>query len=1027
MLPEEAVGHPRPDGRGQVISGQPLIGVLLGLMPGPMTMEDGSGHRSCGCGENTLEDAVQDCLARGWLKLDREMIEWLQRSSDSGSQKASVAPSETGSSRGVGKEEDAASRREKSVTEDAEDEDHASTSRDGSQKNGRKPNTGKEVLPSHDGKTTTMREYERRVRLFQSSTGIDKEFQASKLIQHLTGDAWAATESLDVNALKCDSGVEMLLKHLWNELEPLEYLRTFNVLSVFYKQFKRERGQEMTSYDMEFRSHCKRLEEVGGALTGTAKAFWYLEKASISEELKRQVISGAGGLYEYERLRASLVAIVPQVRRHEESNGGHQPKWISKPQNGDRRTSHKVHAVDIEESNVDEDGERMQRDEVSEGDGRNEEDAEGEAARMEMEAEVLLTHAARKRAEFNKNRGFGKNESTDDRDKRIAEMKSRMPCAACKAAGFTRYGHWHGDPSCPLRKKDDEKGKSKSAGHTFVVSQEPIEEESDSDDAFFVGMSDLVVDETVKPVEAVVNGSVILATSGKLRDMTKMLALADTCCARTVAGEAWIGNHLQELEKRGIPYHVVPDEQPFRFGDGPRITAQYAVIFPLYIGQKKNAVLLRTSVVLEDVPLLISSKALKMLGTVVDLDGECYVFRRLRTTAALTTTATGHIGFDILVGENYLLEELFGMDWCAFDASAMEVAFSQRDKDHRVMITCIPQNSHRGSMVSPGNVIGRGCEDSGVSIRAVAGSVSNSCEASSTSVEQHDVNDGREVPEPVEEGGLRASLGSGDFSGHQDSADFDCGEVAPCVPHYETSEGEGTSKQLEAVCQSRVDGTVCREAQAGIQGIPQEEQGYADHGVGDLGRRRRSSRGAKGSKHGHTSMPTVQLHNGGAAEQDQQRDVLGLRRIPSMQGHLVQDHCRETCSSGTSNGRTGSGFGWLQGSSDRKRRGDERGDDPQGGKNTSSFCRRILGSLVQRPFYAKSGCITGSKDCSDQGGEGADQGAASCEAVSSSETPCEPLPEAEIRKKNQIRKPPQKTCQARHRQKADWKLQCFVS
>ena len=67
-----------------------------------------------------------------------------------------------------------------------------------------------------------MREYERRVRLFQSSTGID-------------GDAWAATESLDVNALKCDSGVEMLLKHLWNELEPLEYLRTFNVLSVFYK------------------------------------------------------------------------------------------------------------------------------------------------------------------------------------------------------------------------------------------------------------------------------------------------------------------------------------------------------------------------------------------------------------------------------------------------------------------------------------------------------------------------------------------------------------------------------------------------------------------------------------------------------------------------------------------------------------------------------------------------------------------------------------------------------------------------
>ena len=33
-----------------------------------------------------------------------------------------------------------------------------------------------------------------------------------------------------------------------------------------------------------------------------------------------------------------------------------------------------------------------------------------------------------------------------------------------------------------------------------------------------------------------------------------------------------------------------------------------------------------------------------------------------------------------------------------------------------------------------------------------------------------------------------------------------------------------------------------------------------------------------------------------------------------------------------------------------------------------SVCSRI-GSFVQRPLYAKSGCITGSKDCSDQGGE----------------------------------------------------------
>lgn len=55
------------------------------------------------------------------------------------------------------------------------------TEEDGSQqlRDRRKPNTGKEDVPGHDG-TITMREYERRVRLFQSVTGVDKEYQAGK-------------------------------------------------------------------------------------------------------------------------------------------------------------------------------------------------------------------------------------------------------------------------------------------------------------------------------------------------------------------------------------------------------------------------------------------------------------------------------------------------------------------------------------------------------------------------------------------------------------------------------------------------------------------------------------------------------------------------------------------------------------------------------------------------------------------------------------------------------------------------------
>ena len=79
------------------------------------------------------------------------------------------------------------------------------------------PRTGKEHVPENDG-SGPMRDYQRRVRLFEMSTGIDPEYRAQKLMERLTGAAWQATETLDVKQLKSAQGVEKLLQHLWQEL-----------------------------------------------------------------------------------------------------------------------------------------------------------------------------------------------------------------------------------------------------------------------------------------------------------------------------------------------------------------------------------------------------------------------------------------------------------------------------------------------------------------------------------------------------------------------------------------------------------------------------------------------------------------------------------------------------------------------------------------------------------------------------------------------------------------------------------------
>ena len=451
----------------------------------------------------TLDSAIEYAISRKWIVRDRAFCAWeaeVHKRDEPANSEVEDESIPMEANRSSGLEEDEAGESVEAMK-------------------GKKAYTGKEHIPEHDGKIT-MREYERRVRLFQSTSSISPEYQAGKLLERLQGEAWRAAETLEIQTLKHKDGVQLLLDHLWGELEPLEFLRVFQTLSFFYEQFQRERGQEFTSFDTAFRSQCQRLAEAQAPLEGRAKAFWFLKKANISEELRRQVVSSAGGVYDYQKLRAALVAIVPQVRKQENQEGA-KPRGRSP---GPPSYANKVHAV-LEGGEPEEEGEESL--------GIDDLD-------LELEAEVLLTHAARKRSEAAKNRGFARSESPRTRDKRISEMKSRMPCAACKAAGKLVYGHWHSDPDCP--QKGQTPAGHKDAKPVFMVTQ-PDADGADSDeaseDAFFVGV-------------------IFMASAERLRKASACLALTDTCCARTVAGDQWAQDTLERLARTGTPFFHLP-------------------------------------------------------------------------------------------------------------------------------------------------------------------------------------------------------------------------------------------------------------------------------------------------------------------------------------------------------------------------------------------------------------------------------------------------------------------------------------
>eukprot|EP00439_Symbiodinium_sp_Y106_P032011 s3274_g3.t2 len=481
------------------------------------------------------------------------------------------------------------------------DDDHGSSSKETS---GSK-SSGKDFIPEYDW-TGPMREYQRRVKLFELSTGIDPTFRAQKLMEKLTGNAWLATESIPLESLKHPHGVSRLLDHLWKELEPLEFLRTFQTLADFYKSFRRTPGQQYVSYDMDFRRHAQRLEEIGGGISGVTKAYWFLEKAGLSQELRKQVVAAAGGQYDYAKLRAAVMATVPQVNKEEDGHSSHHGGGSSGNRQWRKHTAKDQMVPEL----------------------------------LEEELQVLLTQAAKKRAQVEKARGFnassggkgtGRNETPEARAKRIAELKQRMPCSACKANGKTVYGHWHSDPECPFGKK---------AGKPVMAVVE--EELSDSDEDYGPDPSDVFVawaDDSYWCASAV---------SGKERaGMDHLLALSDTCCARTVAGESWANMHMSHLHETGLDVYVVDESRPFRFGAGPKIMSEYSIILPMNIPGATVIPWLRVSVVQQDVPLLLSKNALKGLGACLDLGQAKITFSKLDTSMQLVETPTGLCGFMI--------------------------------------------------------------------------------------------------------------------------------------------------------------------------------------------------------------------------------------------------------------------------------------------------------------------------------------------------------------------------------------------
>ena len=104
-------------------------------------------------------------------------------------------------------------------------------------------------------------------------------------------------------------------------------------------------------------------------------------------------------------------------------------------------------------------------------------------------------------------------------------------------------------------------------------------------------------------------------------------AYVDTACAKCVVGQQNAGGLIDFCKSVSWPYRVVEDHEPFRFGPGPRIWSQKALIVVVRWGQQ--VILIRFSIVKQHVPFLVSKYVCRRLGAVVDLDANVLMLKRV--------------------------------------------------------------------------------------------------------------------------------------------------------------------------------------------------------------------------------------------------------------------------------------------------------------------------------------------------------------------------------------------------------------
>ncbi|CAE7295005.1 unnamed protein product, partial [Symbiodinium sp. CCMP2592] len=431
----------------------------------------------------------------------------------------------------------------------------------------------------NDDLGNSARSYLRQIEVWKRITRVPVNQLGLVLYQHLSGKAWIAAEELSVSKLSTSEGLGYFTSWVSARFLDLEVARIGRAFSDFFRKLRRKPSQTIREYNTEYDRLHGRLREVGCSLPEECAAWLYLDRLQLEESQELNLLASVGNRYSLHHLQHAAVL----------HDRGQRKPWEGATGKG-RRTNY-AHMTNHDSSDEDEDGENYE-------DGIPEEVAEALMTYQSAKEKYRAQQRSRGTVDGNKN---GKDETSGgdsrpnagDRDSKLKAMKARSFCGGCG-----RKGHWHKDDACPLNRNGGAKADvPKNVAMTNAMPADVYALKHVSDN---------------------------------------LMGVADTACARTVAGTQWLQSYTNILAEIG--------EKPLLKKECEAGRVHYSSFYVI-VGFKLGGynIHVRTSIITGDIPLLLSKTVLGKLGMIYDVQQGKADFRAIGLRDyELASTASGH-------------------------------------------------------------------------------------------------------------------------------------------------------------------------------------------------------------------------------------------------------------------------------------------------------------------------------------------------------------------------------------------------